>query len=207
MTKQEKIKALPIRVSTGNTKLGEKVYNINLTPIVSCVEDVLCAKDCYAMKAYSQYPAVRKAWDMNLDCYDESASVYFRALFDYITLHPNMKLFRFHSAGEMPDERYWSGVRNIAGAFPEIAFLIFTKQYGFDYTWFPKNLSVIISTWPGMALPKLTGQPSAYNLPWAWIAHDPRAPTEHAFNCPGACGECSYECWKNRDRDVVFKLH
>ncbi len=206
-TKKEKIAALPIRVSTGNSKLGKHVFNLNLPPIQSCVKNIPCAKECYAMKAWTQYPNVRDAWGMNLETYQRAPDEYFRALYEYIKLHPKMELFRFHSAGDMPDAYYWLGVKQIAEAFPGIKFMIFTKRYDFIYTRIPKNLNVIISTWLGHPLPMQEEQNSAYNLQWAWISEDPRAPEQHMFKCPGKCDECGYECWQSGDRDIVFDLH
>ena len=207
MNKKELIKELPIRISTGNSKLGQRVYNINLPPISACIADAPCIKECYAMKAWVQYPNVREAWGLNLETYRHDPSQYFGAIYDYLMIHPNMKLFRWHSAGDMPDANYWLGVQQIAAAFPRISFMIFTKQYKFDYTSAPKNLNVIISTWPGMDVPDVSTENSAHKLPWAWIDEDPRAPDQHVFRCPGKCDECGYECWENKTLDVVFKLH
>jgi len=50
-----------VKISNGNTKLG-RIPNISLPPIKACGKDVPCKSDCYALKAYRQYPATRKAW-------------------------------------------------------------------------------------------------------------------------------------------------
>ena len=53
-----------ITISLANSKLG-KIPNISGVPVKDCINCKECRKDCYALKAYNQYPAVRKAWLSN----------------------------------------------------------------------------------------------------------------------------------------------
>lgn len=52
-----------ICVSNGNSKLGS-IPNISLIPGKDC-GDVPCKAQCYALKAWKQYPETRAAWKRN----------------------------------------------------------------------------------------------------------------------------------------------
>jgi len=55
----EKMKKL--KIQRGNHKLHKGILTWSLPPILSCVNCEHCSKHCYALKAWKQYPNVRKA--------------------------------------------------------------------------------------------------------------------------------------------------
>jgi hypothetical protein len=105
---------MKLKISLGNTKLG-KIPNLNLPPIKTCVPGVPCISDCYSLKAWNQYPNVREAWQSNLDLYNKDPERYFNELLSFVA-KKRPKVFRVHSAGDMPDESYWQGIRYVAAA-------------------------------------------------------------------------------------------
>ena len=189
-----------LKISLGNTKLGS-IPNLNLPPVTTCPEGVPCVKDCYARKAWRQYPVTRKAWSSNLTFYREDPDKFFFEWHDYLT-RKEPEVFRVHSAGDMPDRGYWDRLQDLITCHDTI-FLIFTKRYDFDYTKKPKNASVVLSVWPGLDLPENT------DLPWAWLYEDRRRPEDaYYFLCPGSCADC-HVCWDKLSAGVhvCFKKH
>jgi hypothetical protein len=197
-----------VSITKGNMKLGEKeTWNINLPPHLSC-KDKPCFKEgcCYNFKAWRQYPNVRESWGHNSDLYSSSPKKYFDSVIDKIkkaTKPP--KFFRWHAAGEIPDQEYFRGIKRVAREFPKIKFLCFTKQYHLYFREIPENLQVIISAWPGLDIPKSLRK----RFPVAWMMdgrenRKPRNPVE----CPGHCPSCR-ACWNlsKMKRDVVFHKH
>ena len=216
---------LRIKISKGNMKLG-KVHNISLPPIVTCREDAPCKKDCYAVRSFRMYPNTRKAWQTNLDIYNDSPELFFAEINTYLHEY-DIKRFRWHVAGDIVDQRYLDGIVRTAIIFNKVEFLLFTKKYDLDYGAIYKathnmahefvsdtrnvpNLAVIFSAWPGMEAPNYK-----YDFPVAWLSTDDRSPVHNSFpaqeyyKCVGHCGECGHRCWdvvKNKI-DIVFDLH
>lgn len=194
---------MKISISSGNTKLGI-CANISLPQILTCPDDVPCAKDCYAKKSWRMYPKVREAWSRNLVVYTNDPDNYFNQIHEYLNNGAFVpRIFRWHVAGDCPEQYYASKVYQTAEANPHIQFLIFTKRYEFDFGYKIPNLSVIYSAWPGLDLPKDKSRPVAY------LAEDTRKPPEY-WMCPGKCSDC-YRCWElskfEIPIDIVFKKH
>jgi hypothetical protein len=201
---------MKVYISKGNTKLGA-VLNISLPPILTCGKDVPCKKDCYAMKAWRQYPATRIAWRGNLDAYKESGDDYFDAIVNELR-KSKIKLVRWHVAGEIPDANYLAGMMRVAEQLPNKKFLAFTKKYRLigdaEYYWYspPTNLAIVLSAWPGYFMPE--GLMRRYVVAWMRDAENPddRIPTD-ALACPGNCETCM-ACWKLKaGQSVVFDKH
>lgn len=194
---------MKIHVSKGNSKLGT-IPNISLPPIETCPEGALCIEKCYAKKAWRQYPATRKAWSENLELYQKGPNEYFHQLRKWLLKH-KPEFFRFHVAGDIPDEVYWKWLTGICMDLDETKFLVFTKRFELDFTLAPANLSVVLSMWPGHTEP--VG--FAATLPKAWCQDgtETRVPVD-ALPCPGNCSLCG-ACWglAQRSLGVVFNLH
>lgn len=194
-----------VTISKGNSKL-KKVWNISLPPIQTCDADVPCTKLCYAMKAYRRLKESRNAWDGNLKLWEDNPSLFEASLYEQLQAAKTpISLFRWHVGGDIPDLRYLYMMCRIAGGFPEIKFLVFTKKYLIVNKILrkPANLSIILSAWPGFEL---------YNpmhLPVAWMQDgtETRVP-EDALECHGGCEECGL-CWElpRIGKDVVFEVH
>lgn len=205
-----------IYVSNGNSKMG-KVMNLSLPPIKSCIKDVPCKNDCYAMKAYRMYKGTRNAWDSNLKIWEGDKEFYnwespaeARAFFEN-SLKAQLRsekprFFRWHVGGDIPDARYYLMMMVIAERFPQTKFLAFTKQYNIiaeSKNTPPPNLTIVLSAWPGydMVNPR--------ELPVAWMQDgtETRIP-RYTIECPGHCDSCGM-CWSLPEIgvDVMFHKH
>jgi hypothetical protein len=192
-----------VKISKGNRKIG-KVWNVSLTPVLSCPSGVPCAKDCYAMKAYRQYKQTKVAWDHNLRTYLADDVIYFGSIIDQLKSYKG-KTFRWHVAGDIVDQRYLNGMVNVAKVYPRIQFLAFTKNYYLNFDDVPDNLIVIMSAWPGLHLPEV-----ARKFPIAWLSHDERIDSiaVEPFECEEMCESCGMKCFKlDRLIDIVFIQH
>ncbi len=187
-----------LKVSLRNSKLGE-IPNLSLTPGRSCVKNIPCFTDgCYANNAYKRYPNVKNAWDSNFEFYSENPLKFFWEFREWFEGN-NPERFRLFVGGDFPDGLFYLLFEHFARDHSSTDFLVFTKRYEYDFSYKPKNLQVILSTWPGHPLPLNTG------LPWSWIEGDDRIP-ETYFRCPGNCFDCDHVCW-GTEVDVVFPKH
>jgi hypothetical protein len=173
------------KISEENSKLG-KLPNISLTPIKSCTNCSYCKTDCYAMKSYRMYPSVKNAWDHNFNLYKENPAVYFQSINIYLT-KKRPRFFRWHVAGDIPDQRYLTGMINISKKHSRTTFLAFTKNFKLNYSNVPKNLSIVFSMWVGMKKPRHKKGVSGFA--WFQDGTEKRIPNQ-AIKCPGHCDNC-----------------
>jgi len=202
-----------LRISEGNIKLG-RIPSISFPPIVACGRGIPCAKDCYALKAFRQYPATRAAWNHNLEFYNARPIEFFEQLYAYLA-RKKCTFFRFHVAGDFLSAEYFRACLDTARAFPSTRFLAFTKRADLlprgraRLGTIPRNFSIIQSIWPqwttgsGRAIPDY---PRAYMLDTA--RPDSRIPP-NALRCPGNCETCGacFDIEKIAARAVVFAKH
>ena len=197
-----------VAISDGNSKLGT-IPQVNLPCISTCRPGLPCAKagQCYALKAWQQYPATRAAWSRNLLAYSFDRADYFAQVKAYLAKR-KPAYFRWHSSGDILDRAYLDGMVQVALAFPATRFRAFTKQYALVNAYlasghtFPANLLVGFSAWPGLEMD------NPHGLPVAWLYDrknlDLRIP-DGTRVCPGSCRRCKV-CWLT-DGDVVFHKH
>lgn len=195
-----------VHISLGNTQLGyargeNAIHNVSLLPGVTCPK-LPCnrRRACYAVKFLAR-PSVLKAWRENTTLATHDPDRYWTELHAHL-LHYQPGWFRFHVAGDFPDQAYVYRAFALARQHPNVRFLAFTKRYGFGYKGKPDNFSLVFSAWPGVPLPR-TKRPIA----WMDDGTDPRIPKD-AIECPGNCSECGV-CWSlaRRGLDVVFHKH
>lgn len=189
-----------MKISKGNSKLG-KIPNISMTPIRSCGNCASCRKDCYALKAYRQYPATRKAWDHNYRQAVNDRATYFAGIKEYLTAKAP-KFFRWHVSGDILDQNYLAHMERTAYLFPGTRFLVFTKMHGLNYSKAPDNLRIRFSMWPGMDC--IGSGPGGAMRAWMQDGTETRIP-KGAVKCPGNCENCK-ACF-NSKRDVYFNKH
>ena len=192
---------MKIAISPGNTKTG-RIPALSLPPVVTCIPNAPCAKDCYALKAWKQYPATRAAWGRNLELWAKSPNEFTRQVSSYIAKR-KPKFFRWHVSGDCPDQYYAEIVVEIAKAYPETKFLIFTKRYSWFTGKMPANLSVVFSCWPGLALPR------SRKIPRAFMQDGTETRVKgNELDCPGNCETCGM-CWNlsQTGKNVVFEKH
>lgn len=192
---------MEIKISEGNRKLG-KIPNISLTPIESCPPGVLCKDDCYCQKAMRLYPSAAAAWANNLAVYREDPAEYFVQVQTYLH-NKKPELFRWHVAGDIPDWTYFALMKLTAELHPETKFLVYTKNFRLAALskFIPRNLSVILSMWPGAPVQEHLTLRRA----WCQNGTEERVPAG-AIPCPGQCYACA-QCWNPVGEDIVFHKH
>jgi hypothetical protein len=215
---------MKVTITRGNTKLG-KVYNISLPPGTSCPKDAPCLGTCYAMKAWRQYPASRKAWQGNYDAWKEDSLKYFGEV-ARLCSSKQAERFRWHVAGDIPNLAYYKGMVMVAECNPTTQFLAFTKNVSVANEPRPENLRIIISMWPklfgGDSTDKdITLQNLKNHCGIAWMDPIDHSTSEdlwytdkitnevvkESVECSGNCDEC-FLCWYlDSGSSVVFKQH
>ena len=153
---------------------------------------------------------VRNALQTNLEVWNEDPEGFERDV--RIAAFPS-RYFRWHSSGDIPDEKYLEMMVRVANALPGTKFLAFTKKFELvnayldTYHSFPKNLRVVFSAW-GSFLPV-----NPYRLPVAYVRlkkENCDIPAD-AFACPNYCGECvmsGCSCWDLAEgQSVCFNEH
>jgi hypothetical protein len=210
-------------MSLENNKIG-RIPNISLTPVVSCPNHKWCANYCYALNSYLRFIDTKRVWDTNLRLYRSHPSWYFsqigaalarRQPKKWTNLPPRIEMaFRWHVAGDIPDQRYLEGMKMLARMFPTVQFLAFTKCFHLDFHNTPKNLQFIFSIFFHQPLPQRLK--TNFTPRFAWVQNEAftekRIPAR-VFKCfaqthEGAlCTDCMY-CWReNKPLDVLFMLH
>ena len=177
-----------VKISTGNSKMG-KVASVSLPPIKACGNCKQCAKRCYALQQYRQYPLVKKAYDNNFDLVKNERTEYFRQIDGYIK-YKRIRLFRWHVSGDILDKVYLQEVVDIANNNEDTQFIIFTKMYdlfdNYKIKLHPKNLTIIFSAWPGLKMNNPHKFPVAYMKDQEGKAKIPK----EAKECKGNCEKC-----------------
>lgn len=194
-----------LHISFGNSKLGKKIWGINLPAIITCRKNAPCAKKCYARKGRFVFPAVQNAHSENLMEYMTDPAAYEAGV---TKAAAKREFFRWHSSGDIVDMAYLEMMCRIAEACPNTRFLCFTKQYEIvneylDHHTCPKNLVLVFSQW-GIFMPY-----NPHNLPIAAIKFrkgESNIP-EGAHHCPKYCGDCVYSgcsCWDLKPGEAVY---
>jgi hypothetical protein len=193
------------KISTGNAKLKD-TFIFSMTPVATCPGATdECKRDCYAMKAYKQYPNVRTAWDHNTEL--SKTEEFGSLVMQYLLTELNSKRktakfrhFRIHESGDFYNQNYLDKWIKIAKAFPMIEFLAYTKSGWLDYSQCPPNMVVRMSVWEDSNPKKVN-----YDLPLASM--EGLEQREGAFHCKPTykCAECRF-CWAST-KDVFFTKH
>lgn len=202
---------MEVSVSKHNSKLGV-IPSVSLPPVLSCRERCPCSDDCYARKGRFRFKNVKDSLRKNYDFYKESPTEYFDSVKRAINNgFFSYKYFRWHAAGDIPDEKYWLGMIRLAQELEETSFLCFTKKFELinDYVRhggsIPTNLNVVFSAWGKDLMVE-----NPYQFPVAYVKFKDRdsgdIPTS-SEKCNGGCMEC-LRCWTIRHgQSVVFDKH
>lgn len=195
-----------IKISDKNSKMG-KIPSFSLPPIVTCPASCAqtCARDCYAMKAYRMYPAVKNAYNVNLEVINEEPELFLNDMREYLS-KKKPRFFRIHVAGDFINEAYARLWNTIASEFPETKFLAFTKAYRIvqQVDWCD-NVTIIFSAWTGLEMPDWVHD--RFQVAWMQDGNETRIP-KNAIECHGKCDTCGM-CWNlpSIGRDVYFNKH
>lgn len=196
-----------VHISEGNTKMGP-VPSVSLPPGLSCKSGVPCLKGCYAKKLLAMRPSWAKVLQRNWELWTTNPEKYMLGVADYLKLK-EPKMFRWHVAGDIPDQSYLSWMWSIAVARYKTKFLVFTKRQDLIRATTKKdlylpNFKIVLSMWPGLRNNKSLPQPRAWMLDPK--NPDPRIPAD-AKECDGNCNNCGY-CWGIMPgQSVVFRKH
>ena len=196
-----------LSVSAGNTKMGA-IPSVSLPPVTTCRADSPCKKDCYACKLCRLRPAVRNAYERNLDLYRQNPDQYFRELSAYMTIS---QFFRVHVSGDIPDPDYFARLVKVARQNKGCHILMFTKQHEIinDYITgggkIPGNLKIIFSDWGNWHCD------NPNNFPTSNVIFKDQPIPENWKICGGNCFECVCRgtgCWTlKKGETIAFYKH
>lgn len=199
-----------VTVSTGNSKLGPAIPSINLPAGTTCNPNAPCFKGCYATRGRFLYPNAKNSQMGNLNAYLENPQQYF----EDIAYRTRLSLFvRWHSSGDIIDERYLEGMCWVARQNPNTQYLAFTKQFEIVNNYkankhrIPRNLHIVFSSWKDW----VPENPYKFPTSWVYFPKDVDNTNQHipanAVVCPNNCAKCQ-RCWSlGKGESVQFKKH
>ncbi len=197
-----------VKISKGNSKLGA-IPSVSLPSIKTC-RNCACQEKCYAQKLERLRPAVRNAYQHNLEVWIKDPETYWREVEASIMMS---RFFRFHVSGDIPSFKYLVNMVEIARRQPHCEILCFTKKYNLVNELIeqggelPSNLHMIFSGWVGLEMA------NPFSLPEAHVRYRDGSTTarEDAVECSGNCTECALTeggCWSlQKGQQVVFNEH
>ena len=197
-----------VKISKGNSKLGA-IPSVSLPSIKTC-RNCACQEKCYAQKLERLRPAVRNAYQHNLEVWIKDPETYWREVEASIMMS---RFFRFHVSGDIPSFKYLINMVEIARRQPHCEILCFTKKYNLVNEFIeqggelPGNLHMIFSGWVGLEMV------NPFSLPEAHVRYRDGSTTarEDAIECSGNCTECALTeggCWSlQKGQQVVFNEH
>ena len=197
-----------VKISKGNSKLGA-IPSVSLPSIKTC-RNCACQEKCYAQKLERLRPAVRNAYQHNLEVWLKDPETYWREVEASIMMS---RFFRFHVSGDIPSFKYLINMVEIARRQPHCEILCFTKKYNLVNELIeqggelPGNLHMIFSGWVGLEMA------NPFSLPEAHVRYRDGYTTarDDAIECGGNCTECALTeggCWNLRKgQQVIFNEH
>lgn len=195
-------------ITTVNSKLGGSIAQLNMPYGLSCRDDAPCKDICYYTHGNMAFTNVRESHKNKLELYKKNPKDFFNQL-DAELRMIIYKYFRYHSAGDIPDEMYLELMCKLARKHRETRFLCFTKKYELVNDYLnkhikPSNLILCLSNWGEWRVD------NPHNLPTSWVDFgNTEGIPEFAYECSGNCGDCpGTHCWHMRNGDaVVFHKH
>lgn len=198
---------LYVSISPGNGKMGA-IPSVSLPPVITCRPGCPCVRKCYAAKLCRLRPAVRAAYQRNLDLYKLSPIAYWSAVRSVVALN---RFFRFHVSGDILNAGYFAEMVRTAEMFPDSYLLAFTKRYEIVNEWInehgtlPQNMKIIFSAWPGLKME------NPHGLPVAAVIFKGKQPDPAWKTCGENCAECACRgvgCWElERGETIAFYEH
>ena len=197
-----------VKISKGNSKLGA-IPSVSLPSIKTC-RQCACREKCYAQKLERLRPAVRNAYQHNLEVLCKEPETYWREVEASVMMS---RFFRFHVSGDIPTQEYLANMVAVAGRNSHCEILCFTKRYEMVNEFIekngelPSNLHMIFSGWIGLDMV------NPFSLPEAHVRYRDGSTTarDDAVECGGNCTECALTeggCWNlQKGQQVVFNEH
>ena len=181
----------------------------------------LCAKICYALKSYKQYPNVRSAWDGNyaMTQLDTFVADFNRELRKWVK--KGYTTLRIHVSGDFYSIQYLFNILQIIVDNPDVTFYAYTKQWRDPDFVFGLTL---LNMLPNCIVFASTDQETVNNkekIPAGFKEAFVVSKKKHTSNnklilCPQQaakiescekCGLCFKSYHKQHDRGVVFIEH
>lgn len=194
---------MKVSISPGNIKMGA-IPSVSLPPVITCPKGAPCAKKCYAAKMCRLRPSVRNAYQNNMEILCKDPAKYWLQIRAAVSM---TRYFRFHVAGDIPDDIYFSEMVITAKQNPATHILAFTKQYDIVNRYLdvfgslPENFHIIFSGWgDGWSVP------NPHNLPTSAVIFKGTAPRENWKICGGNCTECACRgvgCWELKNGETI----
>lgn len=197
-----------VKLSRGNSKMGS-IPSVSLPSIKTC-RQCACQEKCYAQKLERLRPAVRNAYQHNLEVLLNDPDTYWREVEASVMMS---RFFRFHVSGDIPSAAYLANMVSVSKRNSHCEILCFTKQYEMVNKFIehneklPSNLHIIFSGWAGLEMD------NPYSLPEAHVRYRDGSTTarDDAIECGGNCTECALTeggCWSlQKGQQVVFNEH
>ena len=205
-------------LSTGNAKMkpnaNTKFLIWNLPAQNTCPHATeLCKKYCYAKKAERLYPQVLKCREDNLQ--DSLQDDFVQNMVNAIEEYRNRKswkdktiLFRIHESGDFYNAEYTKKWLEVAGRFPDIKFLAFTKSLPFfEGLEIPHNFILRASIWSDTLNSHLKDIQSNEYCTYTAIQKTADKPLQ-AIECPckRGCADCQL-CWTSKAKNIYTTIH
>lgn len=198
-----------VKFSMQNQKMGA-IPSVSLPARKTC-RACACWEKCYAAKLERLRPAVRNAYQNNLDVLLQDGESYWREVEGQIMLS---RFFRFHVSGDIPNMDYLIRMAEIARRNPHCQILCFTKKYELvnealesGRIMIYDNLHLIFSAWPGLEMKNPYGFPEAH----VRFRDGTTTARPDAKDCGGNCSACAVTdsgCWTlGRREQIVFNEH
>ena len=192
-----------------NSNQKVKAWLFSLPPVKSCLNSGSCEKDCYALKAYKQYPSAAALWDYNFHLVKNNLSELYNRLDKQLAkiAKSKMRVVRIHQSGDFYSQEYVELWERLAAKYPEIKFYGYTKVDSIlDLTSFESlaNVAVVKSL--------VDGKYRNYGT----VNYVQRMSVKHnAVVCPATYGEnkaeikCGKQCSAciNKGTSVFFVQH
>lgn len=200
-------------VTFSNIKLGGNIPQLNMPYMTSCRDDAPCKKECYCTHGNMAFPNVRNSHMEKYNLYKEDPIAFFNKVdAELAMIEP--KYFRYHSAGDIVDEKYLEQMCWLARRHKRTMFLCFTKKYELVNEYLnhhkkPSNLTIVLSNWGSWRVE------NPHNLPQSFVDFGTGTVEEalnlplFSYECPGRCEECNGQhCWHmQKGQNVVFHKH
>ena len=192
-----------------NSNQKVKAWLFSLPPVKSCLNSKSCENDCYALKAYKQYPSAKALWDYNFYLVQNDLDLLFERLDKQLAkiAKSKLKVVRIHQSGDFYSQEYIDVWRRLAKKYSGIQFYGYTKVNEIlDLTQFEKldNVSIVKSL--------VAGKYRNYGS----VAYVERmSPKHNAVICPATYGEnkkeikCNLHCnaCTKKNTNVFFVQH
>lgn len=112
-----------------NSNQKVKAWLFSLPPVKSCLNSGSCEKDCYALKAYKQYPSAAALWDFNFHLVKNNLTELYNRLDKQLAkiAKSKMRVVRIHQSGDFYSAEYVEVWHKLAAKYPMISFYGYTK--------------------------------------------------------------------------------